>query len=156
MINCIFEDGGKGRLRHIVVDTLVLQETKVLLVKRTAKLLEANKWGLVGGFVDRDETIEDAVAREALEETGWKVTDITLLRINDSPQRPHEDRQNVAFVYFCKATKKVGEGDWESDEQQWFDLADLPAREVIAFDHFDNLQLYRRYVKQPFALPQLG
>ena len=111
MLTCIFEDGGKASLRHAIVDTLVLKDGKLLLVKRTGKLLEGGKWALVGGFVDRDETLAQAAAREVMEETGWTVKDMTLLRINDSPSRPHEDRQNVAFVFFCTAVEKSGEAD---------------------------------------------
>ncbi len=142
MIKCIFEDGGEGYLRHVCVDVLVLKDRKILLVKRTGKLLEGGKWGLVGGFVGRGETLIQAVEREIEEETGLKVKNITHLRVKDSPDRPKEDRQNIAFVYYCEAVEKVGQKDWESDEVKWFDLNDLPPKEEIAFDHYDDVKLY--------------
>ena len=71
MINCEFENGNKASLRHVVVDNLVLKDGKILLVKRTGKLLEGGKWGLAGGYVDRDETVKEAAKREILEETGY-------------------------------------------------------------------------------------
>ena len=37
-----------------------------------------------------------------MEETGYKVEGITLLRVIDEPDRPNDDRQTIAFVYFCK------------------------------------------------------
>ncbi len=156
MITCNFEDGNKASLRHVVIDTLVLKDNEILLVKRTAKLLEGGKWGLVGGFVDRDETLPQAVAREVMEETGWKIKDPVLLKINDDPNRPKEDRQNVAFVYFCNATDKTGEADWESVEQRWFSFDELPDKGNIAFDHAENIQLYRKYLKTSLALPIIG
>ena len=55
MLTCTFEDGNKNSLRHVVVDTIVCKDGKVLLVKRIGKLLEGGKWGLVGGFVERDD-----------------------------------------------------------------------------------------------------
>ncbi len=143
MINCSFEDGNKASLRHVVVDNLVLKDGKILLVKRVGKLLEGGKWGLVGGFVDRDETIEQAAEREIMEETGWKVKDFTLLKVNDQPDRPAEDRQNIAFVYYCTATEKTGKADWESDKQTWFDLDDLPPDDQIAFDHAEDIKSYK-------------
>lgn len=155
MITCSFEDGGKTSLRHAVVDTLVLQDDKILLVKRTGKLLEGGKWGLVGGFVDRDETLAQAAEREVFEETGWKVSNLTLLAINDKPNRPKEDRQNIAFVYICQATEQTGEPDWESDDIQWYPLNQLPSRENLAFDHADNIELYQRYLRESLALPIL-
>jgi len=142
MIQCTFEDGNKANLRHVVIDTIVLNDNKILLVKRVKTLLEGGKWGLVGGYVERGETLEHAVEREVYEETGWRIDKITLLRIIDNPDRPHEDRQNISFVYFCQAIKHEGEADWESDEQKWFDLDSLPPHDKIAFDHAENIDLY--------------
>lgn len=153
MITCNFEDGGQANLRHTVVDCLVLKNDEILLVKRVGKLLEGGKWGLVGGFVSRDETIVEGAQREIYEETGFKVKDITLLRIIDEPNRPHENRQNIAYVYFCQADKKEGDADWESDEQKWFKLDSLPPKEVLAFDHYDDIELYLKYLKERFSLP---
>jgi ADP-ribose pyrophosphatase YjhB (NUDIX family) len=103
--------------------------------------------------MDLNETAKQASAREVLEETGWKVTDITLLRVNDNPNRPNEDRQNIAFVYFCTATKKVGESDSESDEVRWFSFDQLPPREQMAFDHMENIELYLKYKAESLPLP---
>lgn len=153
MITCTFENGSKGSLRHVVVDNLVLQDGKILLVKRAPQLLEGGKWGLVGGFVDRDETIRQAVAREVMEETGYEVADITLFRIVDTPDRPGEDRQNIAFVHLCTAGRQSGTPDWESTEVRWFPLSALPEEQEFAFDHYDNIQLYREYRDGRVALP---
>ena len=142
MLRCIFEDGNEASLRHVVVDGLLVRDGKILLVKRAKKLLEGGKWALVGGFVERDETIQEAMAREAHEETGYEVLDSTLLRIIDNPNRPGEDRQTVAFVYVCTVGEKTGESDWESDEQKWFDLSALPDEKNIAFDHYEDIQFY--------------
>ena len=156
MIKCEFENGNKAFLRHVVVDNLVIKDSKILLVKMANKLLEAGKWGVAGGFMKRDETIKEAVARETLEETGYKVDGITLLRIIDTPNRSGEGRQNISFVYFCRALGKNGIADSESEEQKWFDLSNLPAKEEIAFDHFDSIELYKKYLIQPFSLPQIN
>jgi 8-oxo-dGTP diphosphatase len=153
MITCQFEDGNPAALRHVVIDTIVLQEDKVLMVKRTDKLLEGGKWGLVGGFAERDETLLEAVAREVYEETGWEIKNIILLAINDQAGRPKEDRQNISFVYFCEAVEQTGKPDWESDDQQWFSFDQLPDHESIAFDHADDIDLYLRYKKDSLTLP---
>lgn len=131
-------------MRHVIIDALVLRKDKILLVKRTEKLLEGGKWAIIGGFLDRDETLIEAVSREIFEETGWKVKNIKLLKIVDDPNRPNEDRQNVAFIYTCEAVKKHGEADWESDEVKWFKLNDLPKKEEFAFDHFEDIEYYLR------------
>ena len=97
MIVCEFEDGGKSKLRHVVVDTIVTRGNQILLVKRIKTISEGGKWGLVGGFIDRNETIKQAAAREVFEETGWRIENLKLLRLKDWPDRLHEDRQNISF-----------------------------------------------------------
>ena len=157
MITCTFENGNiadRG-LRHVVVDVLVLKDDKILMVKRTKKLLEGGKWGLIGGYVDRDENLKEACAREIFEETGYRITDITLMTIRDNPDRPNEDRQNVSFVFYCTALEKEGKADWESDERKWFTFDNLPKAEEIAFDHQKNIDLYLQYKKNKIQLPVL-
>lgn len=104
--------------------------------------MEGGKWALIGGFVDRDETIAQAVLREVLEETGYKVENTRLLTIRDNPGRPHEDRQNIAFVYIAQALEKEEEADKESTEQKWFEFGNLPKKEEMAFDHYSDIKLY--------------
>ncbi len=150
MINCTFEKGKQASLRHAVVDVLVLKEDKVLLVKRAKRLLEGGKWGLVGGYVERDENLHEAAAREIFEETGYRVSNFKLLTIRHNPDRPHEDRQNIAFVFFCEALEKEGEPDDESDAQEWFPLTEIPE---LAFDHTQDVELYLKYKEENFSLP---
>src|SRR5207249_10187281 len=95
MIHCFFESGTRALLRHVVVHAVVEKNGALLLVRRAAHLMEGGKWGLPGGFLDRDETLSQGVLRELREETGWEGAVASLLRVNSKPDRPHEDRQNV-------------------------------------------------------------
>lgn len=74
MINCQFENGNKASLRHVTVDSIVLNENRdsILLVKRAPHLSNPNKYALPGGFLGRDENTETAAKREVLEETGYQ------------------------------------------------------------------------------------
>lgn len=160
MISCTFENGNKTSLRHVTVNAIVIHDGKVLMGFRSPVegryILEAGKWALLGGFFDRDETLAQAAKREVMEESGWEIANLTLLRINDKPDRPHEDRQNVDMVFFAHAVKDTSKHDREMSKLQWFDLNDLPNQNQIAFDHFEDLQLYQKYVANPFPLPVLG
>jgi len=156
VITCAFENGHHAALRHVVVDNLVLEGDRILLVKRAARLIEGGKWGLVGGFVDRDETIRQAAAREIMEETGYEVTDMTLFRIINDPNRRGEDRQNIAFVHLCAAGRRTGTPDQESTEVRWFPLSALPEEREFAFDHYGNIRRYREFLAGRLALPVLG
>lgn len=144
MLTCTFEDGGKGSQRHVVVDALVIDKNKILLIKRAEHLTNGGKYAFPGGFLDRDEMAEQAIVREVKEETGYDVRVDNLFTILDSPNRPQEDRQNVAFVYIVKPLEQTGKGDSESTEVEWFSLDDLPPEKDFAFDHFQTIQEYKK------------
>lgn len=157
MITCQFENKSLAQLRHVTVNAIVVKDNRILLGKRGTlhgkPLLEAGKWGLLGGFLGRDETLIDAVKREVKEESGWEIDTIQLFRINDNPNRPKEDRQNVDIIFLAKAGKKISTPDEETKELQWFSLSSLPKPETIAFDHADSIFLYQKYIRNPFPLP---
>lgn len=156
MITCTFEDGGIGYLRHVTVNCIVSKDGRILLGRRANTLLEGGKWNLLGGFVNRDETIAEAAARETAEESGWHIQDPVLFLVNDSPDRPREDRQTVNFVYIATATAQTNQPDAENDLLQWFKLSDLPSENDFAFDHYQSVLLYKKHLAKPFRLPLIG
>jgi len=145
MITCEFEKGPKTSLRHVVVDALIVEDSKILLIKRAEHLINGGKYALPGGYLDRDETAQQAVVREVMEETGYKVEVDKLFKIIDNPDRPQEDRQNVAFIYVVRLLEKIGEHDpSEVSEVKWFDLAQLPSDDEFAFDHYQTILEYKK------------
>jgi 8-oxo-dGTP diphosphatase len=155
MIACTFENGGRASLRHVVVHALVEWDGALLLVKRAAHLSEGGKWGLPGGFLDRDESLTDGVRRELREETGWDGRVLSLLRINSRPGRPREDRQNVAFDFVMSPLDRTGEPDDESSEVAWVPIERLPPLESLAFDHGESVRLYLTTRDRPASSPIL-
>lgn len=144
MIQCKFENDNQASLRHVVVDGIVRDGKKILLVKRAKHLSNGGKWAIVGGFVDRDETCEDAIKREVKEETNLDVTHLKLIRVNDNPNRINEDRQNIAFVYDIRAKGELKGDDSEVEESKWFDFDKIPDETDFAFDHYDEVKNYIR------------
>jgi len=142
MITCVFPDGDRTALRHVVVHAVVEQNGALLLVRRVPHLLEGGKWGLPGGYLDRDETLFQGVLRELREETGWDGQVVELLRINSRPHRPREDRQNVAFEFVVRPLRQITEPDAESTAIEWVPIERLPPLETMAFDHGDTIRLY--------------
>lgn len=156
MIQCEFEDAKRTtELRHIVVTGVGVKEGRVLMILRADHLVQGNKYGLPGGFLDRDETLAQGAKREFLEETGYACKPETILTINDDPARAREDRQNVDVVFLVDVLKKVKEPDNEVKEVKWFPLDSLPDRKNIAFDHYEIIQLYILWQKEKQPLPIL-
>jgi len=88
-------------------------------------------WALPGGFVDYGESLETAVRREALEETGLRLKDLRQFRAYSEPAR--DPRHHTVSVVFTAAG--VGEPQAADDARSLavFAAGSLPA--VLAFDH---------------------
>lgn len=155
MITCTFENGKAASLRHVVVHAIVEKDGKLLLVKRSEKISEGGKWALPGGFVDRDETAGEAAVRELREESGWEGEVTALFRVNTNPNRPHEDRQNIAFDFLITPTRKAGDMDKETTHVEWVSIDSLPPLDSFAFDHGESIGYYLRYRTKKFATPVL-
>jgi len=89
------------------VGAVVLYEkARVVLVQRGHEPL-AGEWSLPGGVVEIGETLESAVAREILEETGLTVTVGPVVEVFDRITFDAERRVHYHFVlvdYLCYAT----------------------------------------------------
>lgn len=158
MITCIFEGGKKAikGLRHVTVGAIVVNEKKqVLLVKRAPDMHNGGKFTIPGGFLDRDENTQEATLRELKEETGYDGEIIHLFRINDNPNRPKEDRQNVDFLYIVKIIGGEAKSDHEVSQVSWVDKDALPPDEEFAFDHREIILKYFDYLEKSFPLPIL-
>lgn len=61
---------------------IILNENnEILLQLRT----DFNRWGIIGGALEYNETLEDAVKREVFEETGLTVKNVELFRTYSGP-----------------------------------------------------------------------
>jgi 8-oxo-dGTP diphosphatase len=155
MITCTFERGTHASLRHVVVHAVVERDGALLLVKRAPHLSEGGKWGLPGGFLDRDERLVEGVLRELREETGWTGEVRGLLRVNSRPDRPREDRQNVAFDFVIAPLAGVGEPDQESSAVEWVSIDRLPPLDELAFDHGETIEGYLAARHRPAEPPRV-
>lgn len=158
MITCTFDDGGKGNLRHVCVDGLVIRGEEILLVKRSTKTTTAaGKLAIPGGYLDRDENTIEGVKREIQEEAGYKVNSGTLFHIRDNPSDLGDfNRQNLAFTYLFEDAEEIEgkELDWDSDSIQWVPLVQIGAmKDMLAFDHWHIIMAYIEYRKAKHELP---
>jgi len=143
MIKCTFENGHEALLRHVTVAAIIERDGKILFEKRAIDLVEGGKLCLPGGYAERDETLDQTVKREVLEETGFEPVSVRFLMYNDKPLEGENHRQNVVFVYVVEVTGEQGEHDQESSEFLWYPLDKLPPESEVAFSHLEYVELYK-------------
>ncbi len=125
------------------VDNIITNDQgQILLIKRSQQ--EKNfpgKWGLVSGFMEWGETVEDALKREAREEVGIEVEVVRFVgRYYDSPDR-HPSKTTVCLPHICKIVKgepTVNQPE-EVQEVKWVDPAEVKNLDM-AYDHKKMLE----------------
>jgi 8-oxo-dGTP diphosphatase len=125
---------GKYNSRNLAVHALVIYESKILLVKRAHDPMK-NSWAIPGGYIDWDETVEEAVLRELKEETQLEGKILCLTGVYSDINRDEDGRQNIALTYLVSSFGEAKAND-DAKEIAWFEINKLP--ENIAFD---NLQM---------------
>jgi len=115
----------------IIVFRMAENEPQVLLIKRANDPFKG-KWALPGGFVDKDEPLEGAAARELHEETGLTGILLTQMHAFGNPGRdPRGHTVSVVYVGYLPVGAVAKAGD-DAAEAEWFAVKDLPE---LAFDH---------------------
>lgn len=134
---------GRYYSRHVTVDPLVIKDGKVLMIKRAEGIRMGGYWALPGGYVEWNETTEEAALRELKDETGIGGEIISFFGIYSDPSRDEDGRQNIDLVYLIKPLKQSSKIDKKEVEKvAWFSLDKLP--EKIAFDHRKIIKDYLR------------
>ena len=104
---------------------------RVLLVQRGGDPF-AGTWALPGGFVEGDERVAGAAARELAEETGVAAGPLELLGIYDTPGRDPRG-PTVSVVYLLRVDGELdARGGDDAADARWFGVESLPP---LAFDH---------------------
>lgn len=118
------------KVRPAVVDAVIINEGKILLSRRDTDPYRGY-WVLPGGFVEMNETTEQAAVREAKEETGIKIEVLGIIGVYSDKKR--DPRQTVSTAYLAKMIGgKLKPKKGENLEVKWFSLNSLPK---LGFDH---------------------
>lgn len=102
------------------VKVLLVQNEQVLLVRHSYQ----DGWFLPGGGVQRGETIETAVRREAREELGAALAEVRLMGVYSNIREYINDH---VVVFVCEQFTIAGADSEEITEVRFFPLRQLPS-----------------------------
>ncbi len=121
----------------VVIFTVINGELHVLMVLRRRWPYEGY-WAVPGGFINMDESLEQAARRELEEETGVRNVYLEQLYTFGKPQRDPRTRViSVAYIAIVRADVQELHVSDESSDVRWFPVRTLP--EKLAFDHEEIL-----------------
>ena len=125
----------------VTVDAIIEVKGGIVIIKRSNPPFG---WALPGGFVDYGESLEQAVIREAKEETGLEITDLRQFHTYSDPKRDPRFH-TIGTVFIAQATGKPKAGDDAAGVQVILpgDIEKLD----FAFDHRLILLDYRSSLK---------
>ncbi|MGC9203581.1 MAG: NUDIX domain-containing protein [Thermoplasmata archaeon] len=118
------------KIPSLTVDGIINEGKSILLIKRGRDPFRG-LYALPGGFVEYGETVESAIEREILEETGLSVKIRRILGIYSSPDRDPRGH-TISIVYILERTGGTPKAGDDAEELKFFDLDNLPE---LAFDH---------------------
>jgi len=116
----------------LVVFTLLQKALHVLLVKRRSPPF-AGMWALPGGFVQMEESLEEAARRELREESGVSEVYLEQLYTFGDPGRDPRGRViTVAYFALVPAERQALRAASDAADAAWFPAYHPPP---LAFDH---------------------
>jgi len=125
----------------------ILNKDKLLLQKKM-KGFGKGKWNAVGGKLEENETPEQCAIREAREETGLYVIDLSLYGMLKFHNGPKEE-----WLVYVFTTEHFSGEIRESEEGilKWFDVNEIPYEEMWKDDkHWLPLLLENKYFDGEF------
>jgi len=123
---------------YVTVDAIIELASGVVIIRRSNPPFG---WALPGGFVDPGESLEEAVLREAKEETGLDLAGLKQFHTYSNPGRDPRFH-TVGTVFTAKAKGEPKAGD---------DAADVKVIKINQIDKldfaFDHKQILKDYFK---------
>jgi ADP-ribose pyrophosphatase YjhB (NUDIX family) len=135
----------------VAVDCIIFgfdgKEIKLLLIHRGFEP-EKDKWSLMGGFLSRDESLDEAAIRILKQLTGLEGVYMEQLKVFSDIHRDPEER-TLSVAYF--ALIDIHKYEHQISEQyhaEWFLLAEKPK---LIFDHDEMVRQAQRRLRYKAA-----
>lgn len=114
--------------RVLCVGAVVLKDERMLFVRQTYGESLKGKWSIPWGYVDANDTPDEAAVRESLEEAGIEAQVVGLLGVQNHID--HEGNLRLYLLYLCHHVSGEPTPDnHETDAARYFSERELEAKQ---------------------------
>lgn len=139
----------------LAVDCIIFgfdgQRIRSLLIKRGFEP-EIGKWSLMGGFVDNDESVDEAAKRVLKQLTGLDNIYMEQLHCYGDPDRDPGGRV-VSIAYFALISINNNDKFLKEHQAEWFSFDNFPP---LIFDHEEMVRNAKSRLQQKVANHPIG
>ena len=129
------------------------ESLKVLLIERGLDPFKGS-WALPGGFVEMDESLDQAARRELEEETSLKNVFLEQLYTFSQPDRdPRARVVSVGYFALVRLSDHRLQAATDAIDAKWFDVQKLPK---LAFDHAKILKMAKERLQGKVRYQPIG
>ncbi|MCF8714866.1 NUDIX hydrolase [Joostella atrarenae] len=141
----------------VAVDAVVFGYTdnslKILLIQQKYGS-EKDKWGLPGGFVKDNETLDKAVVRELEEETGINANYLEQLYTFGALERDPRGRViSISYMALINPNNYKIKAASDAKDVKWFSINEIPP---LAYDHCAILKVGKERLKNKINYQPIG
>ncbi len=141
----------------VTVDGVVFgldeEDLKIILIERNNEPFKG-RWALPGGFIQMDESLEQAAIRELKEETGIENVFLEQLYTFGRVNRDPRDRViSVAYYALVNLRDYKIKAATDARSAAWFSVDDIPQ---LAFDHNKIVDMALKRVKGKVRYEPIG
>ncbi len=128
----------------VIVKGIILHNNRVLILRRSDEdRINPGKWEFVGGKINFNECLEDALKREVREETSIDIEVDNILYATNYKTSSH--RNDVVIVYKCRAIDDHVRLSKEHTDYKWVTEDEL--KKFIYKELLDDLKRYNALPK---------
>lgn len=148
----------KGMVIRNSIKAIIINNTRLLVTKMKHK--DGTYYTLPGGKQEADELMLEALKREVLEETGYRIEAKSLLFIREGFKDPHEEGvHRIEFMFVCdiieEADPKFIEYDVNQIGTHWLNIDNIMHEPLFPVDLRGVIKNYFLGKKSPIYLGEM-